>query len=89
MPNEKWGVAKVKGIEAEQFFIFLMGTEGSKGPITRTSDFLSEDELRTELANRGITEPEIVCDRQSSVAPKHSRSKTTELVCCAACCGAA
>ena len=59
MPNKKWGVAKVKGIEPEQFFIFLRNTEGSKGPFMRTSDFLSEDELRADLANRGITNAEI------------------------------
>jgi hypothetical protein len=59
MPNEKWGVAKVKGIEPEQFFIFLMSTEGSKGPLMRTSDFFSEDELRSELKTKGSTQAEI------------------------------
>ncbi len=59
MPNEEWGVAKVKGIEPEQFFIFLMNMEGSKGPFMRTSDFLSEEELRSDLAGRGSTEVEI------------------------------
>jgi hypothetical protein len=58
MPNEKWGVAKVKGIEPEQFFIFLMNTEGSKGPFMRSSDFLLEGELRSELASKGNTEAE-------------------------------
>jgi hypothetical protein len=59
MPNKKWGVAKVKGIEPEQFFIFLITTHGTTGPFMRTSDFLSEDDLRTDLANRGIPEAEI------------------------------
>ena len=59
MPNKKLGVAKVKGIEPEQFFIFLMNTEGSKGPFLRTSDFLSEDELRSDLESSGSTEAEI------------------------------
>jgi hypothetical protein len=59
MPNDKLGVAKVKGIEPEQFFIFLMNTEGSKGPFMRTSDFLSEDELRSDLESNGSTEAEI------------------------------
>jgi hypothetical protein len=59
MPNEKWGVAKVKGIEPEQFFVFLMNTEGSKGPLMRASEFLSEEELRLDLASNGSTEPEI------------------------------
>ena len=59
MPNEKWGVAKVKGIEPEQFFIFLINTESSKGPLMRTSDFLLEDELRLELKSKGGTEEEI------------------------------
>ena len=59
MPNEKWGVAKVKGIEPEQFFIFLMSTEGSKGPLMRTSDFFSEDVLRSELKTKGSTQAEI------------------------------
>ena len=59
VPNDKLGVAKVKGIEPEQFFIFLMNTEGSKGPFMRTSDFLSEDELRSDLESNGSTEAEI------------------------------
>ena len=59
MPNDKLGVAKVKGIEPEQFFIFLMNAEGSKGPFMRTSDFLSEDELRSDLESNGSTESEI------------------------------
>ena len=59
MPNDKLGVAKVKGIEPEQFFVFLMNTEGSKGPFMRTSDFLSEDELRSDLESNGSTEAEI------------------------------
>jgi hypothetical protein len=54
MPNKKWGVAKVKGSEPERFFIFLMKAKGST-----TSDFLSEEELRLDLANRGINEAEI------------------------------
>jgi hypothetical protein len=54
MPNDKLGVAKVKGIEPEQFFIFLINTEGAKGPFMRTSDFLSEDELRSDLESNGI-----------------------------------
>jgi hypothetical protein len=54
MPNNKLGVAKVKGIGPEQFFIFLRNTEGSKGPFMRTSDFLSEDELRSDLESNGI-----------------------------------
>jgi hypothetical protein len=53
MPNEKWGVAKVKGIEPEQFFIFLINTEGSKGPLMRASEFLSEEELRSDMKSNG------------------------------------
>jgi hypothetical protein len=56
MPNERWGVAKVNGIDPEQFFIFLMNTGGSKGPFMRSSDFLSEEELRSELSSKGSTE---------------------------------
>jgi hypothetical protein len=59
MSNEKWGVAKVKGIDPEEFFIFLMRADGSKGSLMRTSDFFSEEELRSELATRGSTEEEI------------------------------
>jgi hypothetical protein len=55
MPVKKWGVAKVEASEPEQFFIFLIDAEGSN---LRTSDFLSE-ELREDLAFRGISEPEI------------------------------
>jgi hypothetical protein len=56
MPVRKWSVAKVEASEPEQFFIFLIDAEGSN---LRTSDFLSEEELREDLAFRGISEPEI------------------------------
>jgi hypothetical protein len=59
MSNYKLGVAKVKGIEPEQFFIFLMSTEGSKGLFMRTSGFLSEKELRSDLESNDSTEAEI------------------------------
>jgi hypothetical protein len=57
MPNKKWGVARAKGSDPEQFFVFLINTRGS--PFMRTSDFLSEKDLRSDLANRGISEAEI------------------------------
>jgi hypothetical protein len=59
MPNERWGVAKVRGVEPERFFIFLMDLEGRKGPFMKSSDFLLEAELRTELASKGSTESDI------------------------------
>jgi len=59
MLNDNWGVAKVKGVEPEHFFIFLISPQGFKGPFMRTSDFLSEDELRSDLKSRGSTEAEI------------------------------
>jgi hypothetical protein len=59
MQNEKWGVAKVKGIEPEEFFIFLMKADGPRRPLMRMSDFFTEVELRSELATKGSTEPEI------------------------------
>jgi hypothetical protein len=43
MPSDDWGVAKVKGVKPEHFFIFLINSHGFKGPFMRTSDFLSED----------------------------------------------
>ena len=55
MSNKKWGVAKVKGAEPEQFFIFLALHRSN----VRASDFLSEEALRLDLANRGINEAEI------------------------------
>jgi hypothetical protein len=55
MPNKKWGVAKVKGSEPERFFIFL----ALHRSIVRASDLLSEEGLRSDLANRGIKEAEI------------------------------
>jgi hypothetical protein len=55
MAIKKWGVAKVKGAEPEQFFIFLAVHRSS----VRASDFLSEQELRSDLKNRGIRETEI------------------------------
>ena len=59
MPDEKWGVAKVKGVDPEHFFIFLITPQGFKGPFMRTSDFLSEGELRSDLKSRGSTDAEI------------------------------
>ena len=59
MSYDKWGVAKVKGVEPEHFFIFLISPQGFKGPFMRTSDFFSEDELRSELKTKGSTEAEI------------------------------
>jgi hypothetical protein len=59
MLNDKWAVAKVKGVEPEHFFIFLTNTQGFKGPFMRTSDFFSEDELRLLLKTKGSTEVEI------------------------------
>jgi hypothetical protein len=59
MPNDKLGVAKVKGTKSEQFFIFLKSTEGSKGRFMRTSGFLSEKELRSDLESNGRTDAEI------------------------------
>jgi hypothetical protein len=56
MPIKKWGVAKVKRSEPEKFFIFLIDAEGSN---LQTSDLLSEEELRQDLAIRGISETEI------------------------------
>jgi hypothetical protein len=55
MPIKKWGVAKVKGSKPEQFFIFLDVHRSS----VRASDFYSEEELRSDLENRGIRETEI------------------------------
>jgi hypothetical protein len=57
LQNAKQEVARVKGSDPEQFFIFLINTTGS--PFMRTSDFLSEKGLRSDLANRGIKEAEI------------------------------
>jgi hypothetical protein len=59
MTYENWAVAKVKWVEPEYFFVFLMNSQGFKGPFMRTSDFLSEDELRRELEAKGSSEAEI------------------------------
>jgi hypothetical protein len=59
MTYENWAVAKVKWVEPEHFFVFLMNSQGFKGPFTRTSDFLLEDELRRELEAKGSSEAEI------------------------------
>jgi hypothetical protein len=58
MPTRKWGVAKVTGSNPKRFFIFLMNGKGSAA-FMRTSDLLSEEELRSDLANREINEAEI------------------------------
>ena len=55
MPIKKWGVAMVKGSTPEQFFIFLDVQRSS----VRASDFYTEQELRSDLENRGIRETEI------------------------------
>jgi hypothetical protein len=59
MTYENWAVAKVKWAEPEHFFVFLMNSQGFKGPFMRTSDFLLENELRLELKTKGSTEAEI------------------------------
>ena len=56
---DQWGVTQVKGIEPEHFFVFLLNPQGFKGPFTRTSDFLSEEELRADLKIKGSTAAEI------------------------------
>jgi hypothetical protein len=65
MPIKKWGVAKVKDGDPEQFFIFLE-VHRSSG---RASDFYSEQELRSDLENRRIrkTEIQLLIDRARSV----------------------
>jgi hypothetical protein len=55
MPIKEWGVAKVKGSKPEKFFIFLDVQRSSM----RASDFYSEEELRSDLENRGIRKTEI------------------------------
>jgi hypothetical protein len=59
MQNEKWRVAKVKGIDPEQFFVFLTKEDESKASLRRASGFFSEEGLRAELTRRGRTEEEI------------------------------
>lgn len=59
MSYDKWGVAKVKGVEPEHFFVFLLSPQGFKGPFMRTSGFLSEGELRADLKIKGRTDVEI------------------------------
>jgi hypothetical protein len=59
MSCDQWGVAKVKGVEPEHFFVFLINPQGFKGPFMRTSDFLSEQELRADLRITGSTDAEI------------------------------
>jgi mannitol/fructose-specific phosphotransferase system IIA component (Ntr-type) len=59
MLNDQWGVAKVKGVDPEHFFIFLKNAQGFDGPFMRISDFFSEDELRSELKTKGSSETEI------------------------------
>jgi hypothetical protein len=59
MSCDEWGVAKVKGVEPEHFFVFLINPRSFKGPFMRTSDFLSEQELRADLRITGSTDAEI------------------------------
>jgi hypothetical protein len=59
MSCDQWGVAKVKGIEPEHFFVFLTHPRGFKGPFMRASDFLSEQELTADLRIKGSTDAEI------------------------------
>jgi hypothetical protein len=59
MPSGAWGVAQVKRAEPETFFIFLTHAETVKGRFVRWSEFLSEAELRNELAIKGCAESDI------------------------------
>ena len=75
MPNKKWGVAKVKGSRPEQFFIFLALHRSS----VRASDLLSEEGLRSDLANRGIKEAEIEALIEHAPSPpalRHSQNNS-------------
>ena len=77
MPSKKWGVAKVKGIGPEQFFIFLK----VHGSSVRASDFCSEQELRSDLENRGLrkTEIRLLIDR-ARANPQKVRSGTAQIM---------
>jgi hypothetical protein len=57
MTNGAW--PKSKGVDPEYFFVFLINPRGFKGPFMRTSDFLSEQELRADLRIAGSTDAEI------------------------------
>jgi hypothetical protein len=59
MSYDQWGVAKVKGVESEHFLVFLFNPQGFKSPFMRTSDFLSEQELRADLRIKGSADAEM------------------------------
>jgi hypothetical protein len=60
MAWDKWRVSKVKDSDPEEFMLTFLDTalEHAK-PFMRTSDPMSESELREELGNEGISRADI------------------------------
>ncbi len=59
MAYDRYGVVKVKGADPEVFWIIWVDSALPKGSFMKTTQDLTEGELRTELAKMGRTEAEI------------------------------
>ena len=59
MASDRYAVLKIKGSDPEVFWIAFMTTEGRNGHFMKTSDDLTESELRAELQMMGLTKAEI------------------------------
>jgi hypothetical protein len=60
MAMDRWGVIKIKGMKPERFIIAGLDLNFPQGkPFMKTSVELSEEELRKELASRGMPRAEI------------------------------
>ncbi len=59
MGYDRYAVVKVKGADPEVFWIIWIDSQLPKGSFMKTSQNLSESEVRTEFAKMGRTEVEI------------------------------
>ena len=59
MGYDRYAVAKVAGADPEVFWIVWEDAQMPKGSFMKTSQNLTEGEVRTELGKMGCTKPEI------------------------------
>lgn len=60
MAIESWRIAAVKGSDPEQFIVVGLDLAHRQGePFMKTSKPMTEEELRKELASRGMSKIEI------------------------------
>ncbi len=59
MGYDRYAVIKVRGADPEVFWIVWVDSQLPKDSFMKTSQKLTESEVRTELAKRGRTESEV------------------------------